>query len=225
MTHFLRTRAETLRERMDEPGCDPQKLVRTYAQFASINALLSGWTQIYQRELRPALGEGARTVLDIGCGGGDVVRHLARLAQRDGLSATFLGVDPDPRAIAVAHEQENPNNVRFEQTDAYSLRTRFDLVLSNHVLHHLADEDILTLCTACERLAMVRVVHNDLCRDDRALALFPLIGGWFQGSYILEDGLRSIRRAFTATELQALAPTGWTVQTSSPFRLQLQWKP
>ena len=72
---------------------------------------------------------------------------------------------------------------------------------------------------------MVRVVHNDLCRDDRALALFPLIGGWFQGSYILEDGLRSIRRAFTVAELQALTPAGWTVQTSSPFRLQLQWKP
>lgn len=225
MTRYLNTRAEALTERMDEPGCDPQKLTRTYAQFASINALLSGWTRLYHRELRPALQEGARTVLDIGCGGGDVLRHLARLARHDSLPATFLGVDPDPRAIAFAHEQENQSNVRFEQTDAYSLSTRFDLVLSNHVLHHLADEDILTLCTACERLAMVRVVHNDLCRDDRALALFPLIGGWFQGSYILEDGLRSIRRAFTATELQALTPAGWTVKTSAPFRLQLQWKP
>lgn len=225
MTLTLPQRDEALAERMDDAGCDPQKLARTYAQFPKINALLSGWTGIYRRELRPALQSGAHTLLDIGCGGGDVVRHLAKLVKHDGLTAQFIGIDPDPRAIAFARAQENPNNVAFEQADAYQLTTRFDLVLSNHVLHHLPSNEIKTLCAACERLASVKVVHNDICRDDLALALFPLVGGWFRDSYILEDGLRSIRRAFTVRELAQVIPTGWRAQASAPFRLQLLWKP
>jgi 2-polyprenyl-3-methyl-5-hydroxy-6-metoxy-1,4-benzoquinol methylase len=221
----LKNRAMALTEAMDDPACDPKKLARTYAQFARVNFLLSGWTRLYTRELRPALLGGARTVLDIGCGGGDVIRHLSRLARRDGFSPTFLGIDPDLRAIAFARAQDNPNCVSFEQTTLDALTKRFDLVLSNHVLHHVPEAEIGALCDACERVARMRVVHNDICRDDLALALFPLVGGWFRGSFIFEDGMRSVRRAFTAAELEALAPPGWRVCTSAPFRLQLIWKP
>ena len=224
MTLYLRERALSLTERMDDPHCDAKKLARTYAQFARINALLSGWTGIYQRELRPALQAGARTVLDIGCGGGDVLRHLATLTQRDGLSAEFRGIDPDPRAIAFAQAQHNLANLHFEQTDLYTLSSGADILLSNHVLHHLTSDEIKTLCAACERLASHKVIHNDICRDDRALLLFPCVGGWFRDSFIFEDGMRSIRRAFTQKELEKIVPPGWQVTPSAPFRLQLQWK-
>ena len=225
MTLYLRERAQSLTERMDDPQCDVKKLARTYEQFAPINALLSGWTGIYRRELRPALQSGARTVLDIGCGGGDVLRHLAKLTQRDGLSAEFLGIDPDPRAIAFAQAQHNPAKLHFEQADLYTLPSGADILLSNHVLHHLTSDEIKTLCAACERLASVKVVHNDLRRDDRALLLFPCVGGWFRDSFIFEDGMRSIQRAFTPKELEKIVPPGWQVTPSAPFRLQLQWKP
>jgi 2-polyprenyl-3-methyl-5-hydroxy-6-metoxy-1,4-benzoquinol methylase len=223
----MRSRAEHLEEWMDDPACDPDRLARTYAQFARINALLSGWTGLYYRELRPALISGASTVLDVGCGGGDVLRYLARLARRDGLSVLFVGIDPDPRAIAFARGQRNPSDVCFEQADlcGYKPPSGFDLVISNHVLHHLKAVEIPVFCSACERLAVVKVVHNDLCRNDLALALFPVVGGWFRGSYILEDGLRSIRRAFTTQELMQLAPPGWKARPAFPFRLQLLWKP
>ena len=224
MTLYLRERALSLTERMDDPHCDPEKLARTYAQFARINALLSGWTGIYRRELRPALQSGARTVLDIGCGGGDVLRHLAKLTQRDGLSAEFRGIDPDPRAIAFAQAQHNPANLHFEQADLYTLASGADILLSNHVLHHLTPHEIQTLCTTCERLAGKKVIHNDLRRDDRALVLFPFVGSWFHSSFIFEDGMRSIRRAFTEKELEKFVPPGWQVTPSAPFRLQLQWR-
>jgi 2-polyprenyl-3-methyl-5-hydroxy-6-metoxy-1,4-benzoquinol methylase len=223
MRLLLRERADALDERMDDPACDPEKLARTYRQFARINALVSDWSHVYRRQLRPALQSGARTVLDVGCGGGDVLRRLARLARRDGLSATFLGIDPDPRAIAFARAQEPLPGVSFEQADVRNLSTHFDLVLSNHVLHHLTGDEIRELCIVSERLARVGALHNDLCRADPALLLFPLVGGWFRGSFIYEDGLRSIRRAFTVEELTALAPSGWRVRPSVPFRLQLSW--
>lgn len=221
----MTARDETLVERMDDVGSDPERLARTYAQFARVNALLAGWSGIYRRQLRPALQAGARTVLDIGCGGGDVARHLARLAARDRLEIEILGIDPDPRAIAFAETHAPVGGVRFRCADADACEARFDFVLSNHVLHHLPTEGIPRLCAASERLAHVAVIHNDLRRSDLALALFPTVGLWFRDSYILEDGLRSIRRAFTVLELQALTPPGWSVVAAPPFRLQLRWNP
>jgi 2-polyprenyl-3-methyl-5-hydroxy-6-metoxy-1,4-benzoquinol methylase len=210
---------------MDAPNCDAAKLARTYAQFHRINRLLSGWAGIYRRDIRPLLQAGASTILDVGCGGGDVVRLLAHLAQQDNLTCHFLGIDPDSRAIAFANRQANPSNILFKQESLYDLTTKFDIILSNHVLHHLQTTEITSLCAACERLAATKVIHNDICRNDLAFALFPLVGGWFRDSYIYEDGMRSIRRAFTADELSQIAPTGWRVQESVPFRLQLLWNP
>jgi 2-polyprenyl-3-methyl-5-hydroxy-6-metoxy-1,4-benzoquinol methylase len=210
-------------ERMDEADCDPEKLQRTYAQFTQINRLLSEWGSLYKKHLRPALQAGASTILDIGCGGGDVIRLLAHYAHRDGFSPTFLGIDPDPRAIAFAQAQSNISNTCFAQVDLAQITEKYDILLSNHVLHHLKDAEIAPFCLACQRVATRQIVHNDICRDDLALALFPLVGGWFRGSYILEDGRRSIRRAFVPRELEAIIPAGWHVEKSSPFRLQLLW--
>ncbi|MGA7206153.1 MAG: methyltransferase, partial [Specibacter sp.] len=72
---------------MDKPDCDPAKLERTYAQFPLINAAVSGWRGTYVSSIRPLLSATVETrLLDIGCGGGDVARALARWAVLDGMS-------------------------------------------------------------------------------------------------------------------------------------------
>ncbi len=225
----LRVRATNLSEFMDEPECDTVRLANTYRDFDRINATVSGWRGAYARYLRPTLreaGPGA-TVLDLGCGGGDILRRLAHWAAQDGLSASFVGADPDPRAIHHARAEPTPANLRFVRATAgemVSAGERFDIVLSNHVLHHLTDGEVAELCGDSVTLAMRLAIHADIHRHPFAYAGFPLIGGWFRDSYILEDGLRSIRRAFTPEELRRLAPDGWQVRTAFPFRLNLVWE-
>lgn len=224
----LRTRATDLAEYMDEPECDAARLANTYRDFDRINTALSGWRTLYTRHIFPILreaGTGA-TVLDVGCGGGDVLRRLARWAQQDGLSPCFVGADPDLRAIQHARGEHTPANLRFVRATAGELvaaEERFDVVLSNHVLHHLTDGEVAALCDDSMGLATRLAIHADIHRHPLAYAGFPLIGGWFRDSYILEDGLRSIRRAFTPDELRRLAPDGWQVRTAFPFRLNLVW--
>lgn len=218
-----RRRAAHLAERMDDPQCDPEVLRRTYAQFALLNAVLSNWAPVYRAVIRPALSpRHERSLLDVGCGGGDLARLLARWAARDGVRLRVLGIDPDERAIAFARSRANPDRTDFRAAHSRDLVARgesFDFVTSNHVLHHLEDGELPALLRDCERLTRIAALHSDLRRSQVAHALFgsfaPLL---FRGSYIVEDGLTSIRRSFTPEELSEIAPPGWAVVPLAPFR-------
>lgn len=221
----LRRRADELAERMDDPHCDPGRLRRTYAQFARVNALVAAWDATYQREVAPHLPSRA-SILDLGCGGGDVACRLAELAERQGREVEVTGIDPDPRAIAFARARGTPPQVHFRQALAADLLregARFDVVVSNHVLHHLAPDALRDVLEVSAALARSRVVHADLRRSPWALPAFAAVSWPFRGSYVIGDGFRSIRRAFTPDELRALAPEGWRVHRRRPFRQLLTW--
>lgn len=222
----LAERDRTAAERMDDPHCDLHELERTYAQFRVINALVAGWRATYRERLRPHLRRGeVTTLLDVGSGGGDLARALARWARRDGFDLRVTGIDPDPRAHAWARRQPPVEGVTFRRALSSELVAdgeRFDLVVSNHLLHHLDPAQLGGLLADSERLARTAVVHSDIQRARTAYALFSA-GTWpfFRGSFIREDGLISIRRSFTAAELRQAVPHTWTVSELGPWRLLL----
>lgn len=219
----LRERAAGLRERMDDPTCDSGQLARTYAQFALINRLLSGWPQVYRQLLRPLLTrERSFTLLDVGCGGGDLARQLTCWAARDGFQLKVLGIDPDPRAIGFARSRSAPPTLTFRQASSGELvreGRQFDLVISNHVLHHLEPAELAGLLEDTRHLARGVVIHSDLVRSVPAYVLFSVLGrAVFRRSFIVEDGLISIRRSYTTGELRDLSSPGWTARRLGPFR-------
>lgn len=216
---MLGKRASELRERMDEPDCDPLRLQNTYAQFALVNRLVSGWDGIFRRYLGPRLSTGSN-VLDVGCGGGDLARSLARWGERRGTPLRITAIDPDPRALAFAKTRPVAG-VEYLGVDAEKLAAdghRFDCVISNHVLHHLPADRLPGFLEVSAELATGLALHNDLRRHGAAWLAFSLTRPFFLRSFIVEDGLRSIRRAFTADELRELLPPGWRVDTLAPFR-------
>jgi 2-polyprenyl-3-methyl-5-hydroxy-6-metoxy-1,4-benzoquinol methylase len=226
----LARRDGDVRELMDDPGADLAALRRTYGQFRLVNRLVARWQRVYRHDIRPRLAaDRETTLLDVGCGGGDIARALAGWAERDGLRLRVTGVDPDPRAYAYAVERADGSPaVEFRcctSTDLVAEGRRFDVVISNHLLHHLSERELATLLADSEVLARRLALHNDLVRSRIAYAVYHLVSRLAGSqSFLRVDGLRSIQRSYRPVELAAALPDGWRVQPVFPFRLLLRWE-
>ncbi|PRB42328.1 methyltransferase [Arthrobacter sp. MYb23] len=209
-------------EEMDRADCDLKRLHRTYARFPVVNGLLSGWHGTYRQRLRPLLAaNSAVSVLDIGCGSGDVARSLVGWARKDGFRLSVTAIDPDERAFAFASQAPPVEGVVYRKAHSSELvpeGRKFDVVISNHILHHLDPGQLAAVLRDSESLSQGLCLHNDLNRSNIAYLLF-LAGFWplGVGSYICGDGLTSIRRSYTAAELTAAVPVSWSVERNGPW--------
>lgn len=226
-------RDESSIEEMDRPDCDPLLLRRTYAQFPLVNALVSGWGPLYRDFIGPALPtDRPARILDIGCGGGDITAGLARRARRDGFDIQVTGIDPDERAhryASTSRAGRRTPGVVFRKASSAALVAggeSFDVVVSNHLLHHLGEAELDGLLADTEALTRGVAIHSDILRSRAALLAFgaatlPLA----RSSFIRRDGLTSIRRSYVPEELKALVPPRWKVVRRRPYRNLLVFRP
>jgi 2-polyprenyl-3-methyl-5-hydroxy-6-metoxy-1,4-benzoquinol methylase len=235
MSPAFTTRDIHTRELMDDPHADARRLARTYGRFGFVNALVSRPGMLYRRDIRPR-AERSRSlrILDVGAGGGDLCRLLAWRLRQDGLDAEITALDADERAIRWASAHDRGAGIRYRRaltTELVAAGETYDVVLSNHVLHHLDDAELRSVLSDSVQLAASGglVSHHDIARSRTAHLLFSaatwvISGTLLADSFIREDGLISIRRSYTVAELAALAPAGWTVRGGVPSRLELRWE-
>jgi trans-aconitate 2-methyltransferase len=87
---------------------------------------------------------GNESVLDIGCGDGQVTAQIAQILPR----GTVLGIDLSFDMIRLAYEQfpvQNYPNLSFRQMDAADIQLtgKFDVAFSNAVLHWVRDQMVV----------------------------------------------------------------------------------
>ena len=243
MFKLLSQREANLIEEMDSKDADCKQLEQTYADFYTLNKLISRWNRLYAKYIRPHAKKIQRQgnifkVCDVGCGGGDIAFLLFKWLKKDGINAHIIGIDIDDRAIAwakanrkVLAETAQVNNKKkivglfFEcisTTELVRRNYKVDLVINNHVLHHIPFEKINPFLNECSELGS-KVICNDLERSSLAytlfsLCLFPLR---FRSSFIYQDGRTSLKKSFRENELDTLSSEGWKVERLFPFRLLL----
>src|SRR5699024_483498 len=141
----------------------------------------------------------------------------------DGIEVDGVGIDPDPHAFAVARAATPLPGVTYRQAlsgDLVAAGDAFDVVLSNHLLHHLNREQLDGLLGDSETLATTLCAHSDIARSRLAYGAFAVAAAPLApGSFVRVDGLRSIRRSYTRRELSMRLPVGWHVRAPAPFRL------
>ncbi len=141
-------------------------------------ARLMGATEMYWRLVAQAAIVAGSTVLEIGCGTGNVIVRAKTAAP----SATAIGLDPDPDSLAVAGRRAAAEGLelrldRGSATDLPYADGSTDRVLSSLMLHHLpADEQVPALREVLRVLAPGGSLHLvDLDVDPRTAGAQPLL--------------------------------------------------
>jgi 2-polyprenyl-3-methyl-5-hydroxy-6-metoxy-1,4-benzoquinol methylase len=174
------------------------------------------------------------SVLDVACGGGDVLVRLARQGRSAGLKMHLAGCDLRPVALGYARRQAEAAGVpeiRFFAIDVLHqpLPQSYDIVLCTLFLHHLDEPEAVALLQAMGRSARQLVLVEDLCRSRLGWILTWLGCRLVSRSPIVHvDGPRSVRAAYTPDEALALANRAGLDDARMtrhwPQRFVLQWR-
>ncbi len=217
-------RDRTITELMDDPDCNPVKLLRTYKQFGFVNRMFSSWNQIYKQLIRPHLKDSnvRYTLLDVGCGLMDNSKFIQKLASQDGFNIHVTGLDPNPTVHNYLKNQLKIESIHFIPSYLHEIDAdvKYDFIISNHLIHHLEDAHITDMHSEIASRTNKVAIMNDINRSMLAYIGFSVIMLPYKGwTFIQADGRRSIKRSFQAHELQELLPDGWAVNRVFPFRL------
>jgi ubiquinone/menaquinone biosynthesis C-methylase UbiE len=206
-------------EMMDRPGQDLDLLRQDLTVLESINRWLGG--HAIPRRYLPQFP--ARTILDLGTGGGDVPRLLAGQYE-------VTGVDGNADILRIARERSP--GIRFEQHDLRALPYppgSFDVVLCSLTLHHFSEDDVVAILRRIHEIARIGYIVNDLRRHPVATALSKCLAAFIHNPIAKFDAPASCERAFTVGELRALAERvgleHFTIRRHAFFRMALVgWK-
>ncbi|RZM11553.1 MAG: methyltransferase domain-containing protein [Pedobacter sp.] len=203
-------------------------------KIASINRLLGGnkvTLQGVEQLINNPDFEAAEeiSILDVGCGNGDMLRALADYANRKGLKFKLTGIDANDFTIQHAGRlSADYPNISYLCTDIFDELKQarvYDVILCTLTLHHFKDEEIILLMQGFTSWAKKGIVVNDLHRSAIAYYLFVSICFVFRLNRMSrEDGLISILRGFKREDLirysELLNLNNYTLRWKWAFRYQ-----
>jgi SAM-dependent methyltransferase len=212
---------------MDRPVDAPDELEGNLADIAFANRWLGGVAPV-TREIRRV---GARTVLDIGSGAGDVPHALVRDGRRRGIDVRVTCLDRSAEMLAIARRRTGGDErLTFVQGEGERLPfddASFDVVTCTLALHHFEPVPARELLHEMRRVARITPIVADLTRSTLAYAATWLYARAASRNRLTRhDAPLSVRRAYAPDEAVALArDAGWrapSVRREAFFRMTLR---
>jgi ubiquinone/menaquinone biosynthesis C-methylase UbiE len=204
------TRVAGAAERLDAPDADPSAVAGSLDDLARINRAFLG-TRLTIGGVRDLVGGlptgSAVSLLDAGCGGGDMAASLARWARRKGFRQRVIADDASPAIAALAEERYGAElEVQVGDMRALELADEsVDVATCSLVLHHFEPEDAVQALRELRRVARRGVVVNDLVRTRVGLVGAHAVARLLTRNPITRhDAVLSVQRAYTRRELGLL---------------------
>lgn len=223
----VRSRQE---EQMDAPDIDPAVYAAVLADLSRVNR----WTLTARPTLsyldRAAGALKAFSLLDVGFGHGDMLRAIARWAQKRGIAARLVGVDLNPLSAGIARAATAADlAIDYRTGDYRNQADPFDFIISSQVAHHMSDGQLDEFLHYMEGNAARGWLISDLNRHTFSHAGYPLLARLLGVHRIVrQDGTLSIARSIRPKEWPAIlaragiAPDIVTIARRLPFRVGIE---
>jgi 2-polyprenyl-3-methyl-5-hydroxy-6-metoxy-1,4-benzoquinol methylase len=213
MDFFISTKNRTDKEElMDDFSIGGDLLRDTLDKLENINRWLGG-NLVTVNGLKAMLlnhtKEQEITIVDIGCGHGDILRDVAKFGRKNKYNFKLIGIDANPTAIHYANELSiDFPELSFETQDIFSeefKNRKFDVVLATLFLHHFKEPELVFFLKNTLKQTKIGIVVNDLHRNKLAYYLFMLLSIFISNKMIIEDGLTSVLRGFKRKDLKEMS--------------------
>jgi 2-polyprenyl-3-methyl-5-hydroxy-6-metoxy-1,4-benzoquinol methylase len=191
-------------------------LAKILADLARFNGVMMGhwpvlrWLSRAVRDLPP---ERPLTLVDIGCGYGDLLRAVRRWADERGRDMRLIGVDLSSQVIEVARNATPAEDkIDYHADDIFEFTPQgpIDFVTTSLVTHHLTDAMIVRFLRWMETYARKGWVIYDLQRSRVPFYFIALAGVLLRLHPVVSyDGRISVARSLTRKEwLARIAEAG-----------------
>jgi len=200
-------------ELMDDPNVPRDELAMSLRYIRGINRFMGGESSLL-RHLKAWSRRWPRgrtvTMLDVATGSADLPLAAVEWARRAGFELRVTGVDKHPETLALAREHVGgEERVELREADALDLSPHFapgsfDYVHAGLFLHHLSDDDVVSVLRQMGEIAAKGIIWNDLVRSKHSLRAVRLmtIG---MPHIVKHDARVSVSAGFTREEAEALA--------------------
>lgn len=149
------------------------------------------------------------SVLDVASGSGELLRVVSDWGKQNKRLGNCVGLELNARsARAILEHSRHFAEIRAVRGDALRLPFAdhsFDYVISSLFLHHLNDQQVVSVLREINRVARRQIFVIDLHRHPAAYFFYTTIGRLVLHTRLLrEDGALSILRSFKPHELMNL---------------------
>ena len=199
-------------EIMDDLDMSGDILISTLDQIARINRWLGG-NALTISGLKSLLNSQPVTdflsIVDLGCGNGDLLRLIADFGRKNNFTFKLLGIDANLTTIEYARSLSTDYpEITYLKEDVCSNEFRqrkYDIALLTLFLHHFEEQEALTLIKSTLSAVSTGIIVNDLHRHPLPYYLFKLLTMGMKNKMVKADGLTSILRGFKKTDLEDFA--------------------
>ena len=219
------------KELIDDLAFSSPSLIHNLQEMATLNLWFGFNRSLFktiQKIVQSQLNNQPVVIADIGCGGGDTLRYISKWSAKKGINSKLIGLDANQEIINYARQSSlDYSNIQFKTHHILNqtLNENHDILIINHLCHHLSNEEIIKLITTLCLSTKTAIIINDLHRHWLAYFGIRLITNIFGFSYITKhDGPLSVLRAFRKIEmislLEHIQNASFEIKWLWPFRWQ-----
>lgn len=170
-----------------------------------------------------------KTVADLGCGGGDILIEMAKIAKREKRSIRFTGIDANPHIVEYAQTHTAEwENIDFKAQNIFNdnfRQSQFDVVHCCLFLHHFTETELIQIFKHLKSQITTAIIFNDLHRHWLAYYSIKIITRLFSRSYMVRnDAAVSVARGFKKEEINRLMTACDIKNYTLKWRWAFRWE-